>query len=171
MTALAAREADKTRKNRVLQDEAEAAAEKATRDFNNSSVRFNKKADKALRLDLGTHIGDTVRTDHTEVPERVTFRFKLRYEREIGIEFGVEGAENRAKPEGYEGAVIIWAVLDKPPANHAELNGGHAMASRTPHYLEFPEEQRGKTVYVSLAWQNERGIRGEYSEIKSAVIP
>jgi hypothetical protein len=45
------------------------------------------------------------------------------------------------------------------------------MASRTPHTLIFDEGQRGKTVQIALAWQNERGILGAWSEYKSAVIP
>jgi hypothetical protein len=33
------------------------------------------------------------------------------------------------------------------------------------------EGQRGKTVQIALAWQNERGIIGQWSEYKSAIIP
>jgi hypothetical protein len=45
------------------------------------------------------------------------------------------------------------------------------MASRTPFILHFEETERGKTVYVSIAWQNERGILGQWSEYKSAIVP
>jgi len=45
------------------------------------------------------------------------------------------------------------------------------MASRTPFTLHFEETERGKTVYVALCWQNERGITGAWSEFKSAIIP
>ncbi|MCL1911832.1 MAG: hypothetical protein FWG13_06475 [Leptospirales bacterium] len=47
----------------------------------------------------------------------------------------------------------------------------HAMASRTPHVIEFKESERGKTVYIALRWQNERGHLGPFSEVQSAVIP
>ncbi|MDR1839930.1 MAG: hypothetical protein LBQ93_10160 [Treponema sp.] len=30
---------------------------------------------------------------------------------------------------------------------------------------------RGKTAYFALSWQNERGILGRWSDIKSTVIP
>jgi hypothetical protein len=36
----------------------------------------------------------------------------------------------------------------------------NTMASKTPHALEFTEEERGKTVYIALAWQNEHGLIG-----------
>jgi hypothetical protein len=45
------------------------------------------------------------------------------------------------------------------------------MASRTPHTLKFDETDRAKTVYIALQWQNERGITGQWSDIKSTVIP
>jgi len=45
------------------------------------------------------------------------------------------------------------------------------MASRTPHALEFTEEERGETVYIALSWQNERGLTGQWSEIQNAIIP
>ncbi|MDR2068863.1 MAG: hypothetical protein LBP71_03235, partial [Spirochaetaceae bacterium] len=65
---------------------------------------------------------------------------------------------------------ISWAVLDAPPADEKALTNT-VLATRTPHVLEFTEEERGKTVYVCLQWQNEKGERGRPSEIQSAVIP
>jgi hypothetical protein len=121
-----------------------------------------------LSLDLKPP--DTTRTDHYDVSELVEFELTLRAIRETVVNFWVKGAANRAKPEGYEGAVIIWGVLDKPPTDLAELTS-HTMASRTPHILEFKEEERGKRVYVALCWQNERGLTGAWSEIQSAIIP
>jgi hypothetical protein len=31
------------------------------------------------------------------------------------------------------------------------------MASKTPHTIEFTEEEWGKTVYIAASWQNHRG--------------
>jgi hypothetical protein len=45
------------------------------------------------------------------------------------------------------------------------------LATRTPHILEFTEEERGKTVYVAICWQNEKGEKGPWSEIESAIVP
>jgi hypothetical protein len=68
------------------------------------------------------------------------------------------------------GAVISWDILDAPPAN-ASLLRNTALATRTPHILTFGEEDRGKTVYIAMQWQNEKGHRGKFSEIQWAVIP
>jgi len=122
-------------------------------------------------ISLSLHPHDDTRTEHIEVHERVTVTLGLRYDREIRVDFKITGAANKAKPDGYEGADIVWAILDHHPTSHAELINGHEMASRTPYYLTFDETDRGKTVYIAAAWQNERGHRGAYSDIVSAIIP
>jgi hypothetical protein len=113
---------------------------------------------------------DLIRTPHIDVTEVVEFELKLRNIREVLVNFWVKGEVNKAKPHGYDGAVFVWDVLDSPPADPADLTL-HTMASKTPHALEFIEAQRGKTVYIAAAWQNERGLIGQWSEIQSAVIP
>ena len=90
--------------------------------------------------------------------------------RELVIDFWQQGSTHKAKPDGYDGAVIVWDVRDTAPTNADELMH-HTMASRTPFTLHFEETERGKTVFVGLCWQNERGIIGAWSEFKSAIIP
>jgi hypothetical protein len=35
----------------------------------------------------------------------------------------------------------------------------------------FTESERGKHVYIALAWQNEKGQKGPFSHIEGAFIP
>jgi hypothetical protein len=121
-------------------------------------------------LRLGLKPPDTIRTPHIEVTEFVEFELKLREIREILVNFWIKGTAHKAKPSGYDGAVLIWDILDTPPPDPNSLTR-HTMASKTPHTLQFTEEERGKTVYIALAWQNERGIIGPWSEIQNAVVP
>ncbi|MDR0695132.1 MAG: hypothetical protein LBF81_07535, partial [Prevotellaceae bacterium] len=65
---------------------------------------------------------------------------------------------------------IIYDVLDAPPAGVSAL-ARNVLATRTPYILEFTDEERGKTVYVAICWQNEKGEKGPWSEIESAIIP
>lgn len=39
------------------------------------------------------------------------------------------------------------------------------------HTLTFDENQRGKTVYFALRWENTRGEKGPWSQIVSSIIP
>jgi hypothetical protein len=120
--------------------------------------------------DLGLQLPDTVRTPHIDVHEMVDFVIHLSNIRELVVDFWIQGEAHKAKPNGYDGAVIIWGVTDAPPENPTDLPN-HTMASKTPHSLTFDEGQRGKTVQIALAWQNERGHLGQWSEYKSAIIP
>ncbi|MDR1493008.1 MAG: hypothetical protein LBT05_09845 [Planctomycetaceae bacterium] len=66
--------------------------------------------------------------------------------------------------------MFLFAVLDEPPKSVHELTRS-VLATRTPHVFEFTDEERGKTVYFAICWQNEKGERGPFSEIASAIIP
>jgi len=149
--------------------EAQAAATSELRAFVNQFLRF-PPVTNVDRVEMGVPNHDTIRTDHFVVTENVDFVIRLSAIRELVINFWIQGADHRAKPDGYEGAVIIWGIADAPPENPDELTH-HIMASRTPFTLHFDEEERGKTVYIALAWQNERGIRGTWSEYKTAIVP
>jgi len=139
------------------------------RAFVNQFLRFDPVTD-ADRIEMGVPVRDTIRTDHFVVTETVDFVIHLSSIREIVVDFWQQGTVHKAKPKGYEGAVIIWGVADAPPENPEDLTH-HIMASRRPFKLHFNEEDRGKTVYVALSWQNERGIKGPWSEYKTAIVP
>jgi hypothetical protein len=151
-------------KNRVRKE-----AQRSLRAFVNQFLRFPPVTDKD-RDSMRIPNRDLIRTPHIEVTEVVEFELLLRNIREVLVNFWIKGATHKAKPEGYDGAVIIWDVLDAPPSGPHDLTL-HTMASKTPHSLEFAEEERGKTVYIAAAWQNERGNIGQWSEILNAVIP
>jgi hypothetical protein len=151
-------------KNRVR-----AETEKYLRRFVNRFLRYEPVTD--LDRDyMKIPNPDLIRTPHIDVKEVVEFELRLRNIREVVVNFWVKGETNRAKPAHYDGAVVIWDILAAPPESIRDLTL-HTMASRTPHSLEFDETERGKTVYIALAWQNERGLVGNWSEIQSAVVP
>jgi hypothetical protein len=150
-------------------NEAQAGVTKALRVFINQYLRF-APVTNTDRIEMGIPNHDTVRTDHTIVTEEVDFVIQVASQRELSIEFWQKGQTHKAKPNGYDGAVLQWDLLDAPPADQDALTH-HTMASRTPYPLHFTEEDRGKRVYVALRWQNERGILGQWSDIKDAIVP
>jgi hypothetical protein len=158
-----------TKAETMAKNEARKRAEKVIRPFVKQYLHF-KPVTSADRINMGIPVHDDIRTSHGVPTELVEFFFKLKGIRSIEVHFKVLGAANKAKPYMYDGAVIIWDVLDKPPAQPDDLNR-HTLASRTPHTLSFKETERGKTVYVALCWQNEKAQLGPWSEIQSAVIP
>jgi hypothetical protein len=77
---------------------------------------------------------------------------------------------SRAKPHGVHGAEIRWAILAEAPASVDELVHS-SFDTHTPLTLTFDENERGKTVYFCLRWENTRGEKGPWSEIVYAIIP
>ena len=121
-----------------------------------------------------TRLGITVRdVDPTNIPvpaTRPSLDVRVVYFRRLEVRFQDMDSESRAKPYGINGAVINYAVLDAQPAGPDAL-ARSVLATRTPHMLEFTEEERGKTVYIAIRWQNEKGQKGPWSEIESAIVP
>jgi hypothetical protein len=124
----------------------------------------------AERIAMGLHVHDatpsTIPAPHT----RPELDIDVLDFRRLKVIFHDQGSDSKSKPYGVNGAVIIFAVLDAPPADHSALTRS-VLATRTPHILEFTEEERGKTVYVAICWQNEKGEKGPWSEIESAIVP
>jgi len=119
---------------------------------------------------LGLQEPDGARTAHHDVTEKVEFQIHIRSIRQLRIEFQIQGASNRAKPKAYPGAAIVWRVGEEQPADINEFTR-HATASRTPHTLRFSETERGKKVWISMAWQNSRGIVGHWAAYQNAIVP
>jgi hypothetical protein len=149
--------------------DARRRAEGVIRPFVKRFLHFDPVTN-ADRVNMALPIHDDIHTNHEVVEEEVEFNLIIRGIRVIHVDFWILGATGKAKPHNYDGAVIVWDVLDAPPSHPSALRR-HIMASRTPFTLEFPEVERGKTVYVALCWQNGRGITGRWSDVKIAIVP
>ena len=113
---------------------------------------------------------DTTRTIRTEVNEQVDFSIKIKGTNNIIVDFKVLDSSNKAKPTGYSGAVIIWAICDEKPVKNDDYQG-HTLATKTPYTIEFDDDDSGKRVWVRAAWQNGRGILGRWTEAQTAIVP
>jgi len=154
-------------------NDARARAERVIRPFVRRFLYF-EPVTNADRVALALPLHDKVRTDHLIVPEEVELVLLIEGIRVVHAQFRVLGAANIAKPDGYDGAVVVWYISqdgEGPPEGGPDDYPEHTMASRTPHIIQFKENERGKTVYVAAAWQNERGFLGRWSDVQSTVIP
>jgi hypothetical protein len=170
-TALQA-QADSPSKTAIIVAEKDAARETLVKKIR-AMVNFRLKnpiITDAERIAMGLHVRDTKPTT-VQVPKtRPELDIDVVDFRRLKVLFHDMGSKSKAKPYGTNGAVIVFAVLDTPPADVNVLTRS-VLATRTPHILEFTEEERGKTVYIAICWQNEKGERGPWSEIESAIIP
>jgi hypothetical protein len=165
-------QADSPNKTSVIVAEKNAARKRLTAKIR-ELVGFylkNPIITDAQRIAMGLHVHDTTPTTIPVPTTRPEIDIDVLDFRRLKIIFHDMDSSSKARPYGVNGAVIAYAVLPEPPANPESLTHT-VLATRTPHILEFTEEERGKTVYVAICWQNEKGQRGPWSEIENAFVP
>jgi hypothetical protein len=124
----------------------------------------------AERVAMGLHVHDATPSNIPAPVSRPELDIDVLDVRRLKVVFHDMGSTRKAKPYGVSGALIACATLDTPPASPDALTRS-VLATRTPFILEFTEEERGKTVYVAICWQNGKGRKGPWSEIESAIVP
>jgi hypothetical protein len=157
-------------KNRLIKDEAKEEAERAMRDFANSSIRYNPLMRPEDKLIYGIHPADHTLTTGKEpgsYPEAETDTSVIR---QLTIHFWDSITKKRGKPHGVHGAEIRWAILGHEPLTVEELINS-AFDTASPFTLKFDESQRGMRVYFCLRWESTSNLKGPFGEIYSAIIP
>jgi hypothetical protein len=152
-------------------------AKKDARTLLERKIRHVKKAfidpvedmPAGTRNDFGLPPKDDVRTEIGRPETRPDFSLRNSNTREIFVELWDEATGKKLIPYGFSGAVAVWKVGGPPPASAAELTNSRLFTSHRG-VLTFEESERGQTLYIALAWQNEKGEKGEWSEIKTAII-
>ena len=151
-------------------NEAREALETKVRAVNREYLMYNHLLTDADRENMGLPIH---KTTHTPVPAPTTipeFTVDTSVIRNLKINFRDAGSSSKAKPDGVHGAEIRWNIQDAMPASIDEL-GHSSFDTHTPFTLAFDENQRGKSVYFCLRWENAKGDKGPWSEIVKAIIP
>ena len=137
---------DATRAQIERRNEAQRELTKYLRYFIKFYLRNPIVPDADLKA-MGIPPIDTIRTMHTVVNETVDFNIHIRGTNNVIIDFKQTGAQGKAKPKGYSGAVIIWALSDVEPATNDDYTG-HTLATKTPYTIEFDTHDSGKRVWV-----------------------
>jgi hypothetical protein len=109
------------------------------------------------------------------VPARVAtiapyLRVNTRVPRNVIIHFSGKEDRSKAKPAGQRGVEIRWAILPAPPATIDELVNTSS-STRSPFTLDFPDDQRGRLLYLATRWVNTRGEKGPWGESTMTIIP
>jgi hypothetical protein len=153
----------------LAKNETRDAYKKALRAFVNERLRFNSavtdvdKQNAGLTIPSGTRVPEEPPTTRPEADILYALR-------QLTIRFRDEGAVKWAKPPTVHGVVICWAILDQPPETIAELVHS-AFDTKSPYVFDFEENQRKKTFYCVLRWENGKAGKGPWSVIYNAVIP
>ena len=87
------------------------------------------------------------------------------------IAFYTRNSDNsRAKPAGIHSVELKWDILDKPPANVADMRHTSSF-TKSPFILQLDNQSRGKTLYFVLRWENTRSEKGPWGPIQNTIIP
>jgi hypothetical protein len=146
-----------------------------TRDFVNANIRYNKEVSDIDRIGLGLPVPDRTPTPTPPPSTAPIVELRLARIRQMVVAFKNEGSKRWCKPAGVHGAEIRWNIRDQhdvkdPPVDPSELQNS-SFATKSPHTLEFPGAERGKTLDLCLRWENNIGDKGPWGEICSAIIP
>jgi hypothetical protein len=134
-------------------------------------ITYNPTVTDVERQDLGLPVHKTGHTPApvaTEAPDVTVDTSTIGW---LFIYFFMRGGHHKkGKPAGQHGVEVGWIISDTPPTRWDELTHS-AIDTNSPFKLSFENDQRGKTVYFALCWENTRGEKGPWSEIMSAIIP
>jgi hypothetical protein len=140
------------------------------RNFVNQYIRYNPAVTDADLAGMGLPIPDPARTPIPRPTTAPVHTVESKGILQVLLRFHFVDSQNEAIPYGYDGAVISYAVSSEPTADYPDLTTT-ALATKTRFHMEFPPEDRGKWLHTALQWQNDKGKRGPWSDIQSAVIP
>ncbi|MCL2231777.1 MAG: hypothetical protein FWB99_01720 [Treponema sp.] len=147
---------------------AKKRAEQVIRPFVKRHIHYEEVTDEERNeIDVPNH--SKSRSFKKRIDEAVDFTLVIDGLRKVHVHYKVLGAKGKAKPRNYDGVVIRWALLDAEPKSIEDLIHT-ATASRTPHTLLFSEGDRGKKLYVALAWKK-GSLLGPWTNIQSTYVP
>jgi hypothetical protein len=86
------------------------------------------------------------------------------------VHFWDQSGESNRKPKGVCGAEIRWEARETAPETAEDLSNSN-FATRTPYTFAFTDREQGQRVYFCLRWENNRGEKGPWGAIVSAVVP
>ena len=161
---------DTRTKTAVLdKNDARKALESYLRQAIGEYMRHNHLVTDTDRDNLGLPV---YKTRHDPAPVATTFpwiQVKLNIIRHLRFDFG-HAKTSKAKPAGQRGMELAGRIGGGKPANVHEMTLSY-INTHTPLIIAFEEEDRGKTFWFAVRWENTTGKKGPWSDIQSALIP
>jgi hypothetical protein len=154
----------------LAKNEARDVLKSATRRYVKEHLEYNSLISNEDREHMGLPVHDT---KPTPVPPPTSLPIPAVKQPSPGVvELHVTDSktERKAKPAGVHGFETAWAILEIAPADWGQLNHS-SFCTRTPLRLTFSGNDRGKTLYFALRWENTRGEKGPWTEIFNTIIP
>jgi hypothetical protein len=154
----------------ALKTSKRAELTKEIREFKNKYIDPNDAIGVVERELLELPVLDPVRTPKPTPDNAPECEISFPGPRRLHIRIRRPGAHTWGRDPNAAGAVIVYDFCDEPPLNHNGFTNS-LFASRAHFSFEFPEEDRGKTLYFAICWQGGKGDKGPWSDLEKAIIP
>jgi len=154
----------------ISKTESRKLFEKNARVFVKAYLAYNPSVLDEDRENMGLTVRKTTRTKLTDPVTVPSGSVETPYAATVRINFRDKNGIHKSKPPGIHGCDVCWAILESPPEDWSQLTHS-SFHTTTPVDLTFTGYERGQTLYFALRWENNRGQKGHWSEIQSAVIP
>ncbi|MDR1899952.1 MAG: hypothetical protein LBQ55_08100 [Treponema sp.] len=125
------------------------------------------------RDELGIPNPDPIPSPIGRPTEHVLLLIEPIHVREHRVIWEVEETGGKAKPYGYDGVVLLRRILEPGEAVPATVKalGDSRLLTKNRVVLEYTAEDQGKRCAYAACWQNEKGEKGDWSDIIVVVIP
>ncbi|MDR1371734.1 MAG: hypothetical protein LBJ17_01210 [Dysgonamonadaceae bacterium] len=136
-------------------------------------ITYNLNVTDNNRKTLGLPIHKTTRTPSPKPTEKADFDIKQETGSRLNVHFRYRYSDQEqiaARPPFIHGIEITWAILKTHPESYNDLIHS-VFDTRSPYTFQFDIKDAGKKFFCALRWENTRGEKGPWSEIKSAIIP
>ncbi|MDR3269615.1 MAG: hypothetical protein LBT83_11200 [Tannerella sp.] len=88
----------------------------------------------------------------------------------VDFYFRIAGETGHAKPYGIQGYELCGGLFAEAPVNWSQLPMNY-FSTTSPLHLAFEGNQRGRHFYFAARLENNRGVKGDWNEIQSVIIP
>ncbi|MDR2792875.1 MAG: hypothetical protein LBB61_04310 [Treponema sp.] len=166
----ACRQPGKSKLDVAVKNEARDAYEHDIRHIKKAYIDPNEELSAAKREAFGLPPKDPTRSVIPPPTITVALTVKPKEARQIEVARAVAETGETATPYGMDGAILYERVGGEPPAAPEELDKS-MIVKRHKTVRVYGETERGKPVYYAGRWQNEKGEKGPWGDIVSAIIP
>jgi hypothetical protein len=154
----------------LVKNQTRDALKKETRKYVKGFLEYNPLVTDDDRERMGLPVHDPKPTPVSDPDTMPVATVKTPSPGVVECHFVDSKSGKKAKPAGVHGCEFRWIISYTAPTDWEQLIHS-SFSTRTPIRISFEGNDRGKTIYFALRWENTRGVKGPWSEIANAIIP
>jgi hypothetical protein len=143
---------------------------KLLRNFVAAYLAHNPLVTDEDRINMGLTVHKTTHTPQPVPKTQPGVKITLVSPGRVIVDFFDAANNHHAKARNTHGVEIGTTIRDTAPTTDDDFTKS-VFDTHSPYTFDFDLSQRGKTLWIRLRWENNRGEKGPWSEIFSIIIP